>query len=169
MGDFLFDDCQKFFFSRAGFDYELPGMGDLDVYRGMIETLPLTNSPAVFGLHPNAEIGYYTNATKEMWNALISLQPRSSAIGGGMSREEYIANVARDVLSKVPIVSLDIGSYDLLIIRNLLMDKNGGQPPTPCQVSQRPSDLDLPGCWRLVMLAPVCGMNGKLRLTVSSR
>jgi len=134
MGDFLFDDCQKFFFSRAGFDYKLPDYGDLPVYTGMIETLPLTNSPAVFGLHPNAEIGYYTNATKEMWKALIDLQPRSSSSGVGMSREEYIGAVAKDVLSKVPIVSLDIGSYDLLVIRNLLMDRNKGAPPTPCQI-----------------------------------
>lgn len=134
MGDFLFDDCQKFYFSRAGFNYELPETGDLDNYTSMIERLPLTNSPAVFGLHPNAEIGYYTNATKEMWNALISLQPRTSTSGGGISREEYIGMVAKDVLSKVPIISLDIGSYDLMIVRNRLKERNKGAPPTPCQV-----------------------------------
>lgn len=43
-----------------------------------IDTLPLTNSPEVFGLHPNAEIGYYTQATKEMWSLLIELQPQTS-------------------------------------------------------------------------------------------
>ena len=92
MGDFLFDDCQKFFFSRAGFDYELPELGGLGNYVDMIETLPLMNSPAVFGLHPNAEIGYYTNATKDMWKDLISLQPRKAGGDGGMSREDYIVS-----------------------------------------------------------------------------
>jgi len=31
----------------------------------------------VFGLHPNAEIGYYTSAAKEMWSHLIDLQPQT--------------------------------------------------------------------------------------------
>lgn len=57
-----------------GFDYELPAWGELSNYTGMVESLPLVNGPAVFGLHPNAEIGYYTDATKRMWGDLISLQ-----------------------------------------------------------------------------------------------
>jgi dynein heavy chain len=136
MGDFLFDDCQKFFFSREGFDYCLPEDNDglVENYTKFVERMPLTNSPAVFGLHPNAEIGYYNNATKGMWVDLISLQPRTGGGGEGMSREDLIAAVAKDVQSKVPILKLDIGTYDLMIIRAKLMDKNGGKPPTPCQV-----------------------------------
>merc|ERR1719181_880848 len=48
-GDFLFDDCQKFFFSKkdtnGAFDYEIPEYGNLENYTGMVESLPLTNSP----------------------------------------------------------------------------------------------------------------------------
>ena len=44
---------------------------------GYIESLPLLNTPEVFGLHPNAEIGYYTQAAKEMWSYMIELQPQS--------------------------------------------------------------------------------------------
>lgn len=111
MGDFLFDDCQRFYFSRSGFDYVLPGALDgdssplalqLDDYVATVETLPLTNSPAVFGLHPNAEIGYYTNMSKSVWKDLISLQPRSAQSGAGVSREDHIGNVASDIQSKVP-------------------------------------------------------------------
>jgi len=134
MGDFLFDETQKFFFSKAGFDYVLPADGEFDVYTNQIEELPLVNSPAIFGLHPNAEIGYYTIATKNMWTDLIALQPRTASGSGGISREDYIASVARDVLSKVPLMSADIGTYDLMIIRALLIDRNMGRPPTPCQV-----------------------------------
>lgn len=46
-------------------------------FTAAIDELPLTNSPEVFGLHPNAEIGYYTQATKEMWTILIELQPQT--------------------------------------------------------------------------------------------
>jgi dynein heavy chain, axonemal len=140
MGDFLFDDCQPFSFSQVGFDYRLPEWGEYDKYANMIETLPLTNSPAVFGLHPNAEIGYYSNAVKSMWMDLISLQPRRAGSGEGMSREEYIALTAKDIASKIPIESMDIGSFDLLQTRTLLLKKNQTRYPemantvTPCQV-----------------------------------
>lgn len=43
----------------------------------MIDELPLVNTPDVFGLHPNAEIGYYTQAVKEIWSHLIELQPQT--------------------------------------------------------------------------------------------
>ena len=39
--------------------------------------MPLANTPEVFGLHPNAEIGYYTSAAKEMWSHVIDLQPQT--------------------------------------------------------------------------------------------
>jgi len=134
MGDFLFDDTQKFHFSNVGFEYILPEWGDILNYTEMVESLPLTNSPAVFGLHPNAEIGYYSNAVKSMWLDLISLQPRRAGGGEGMSREDYISATARDVYSKVPIESMDIGSYDLLQTRALLLKRNGNDIITPCQV-----------------------------------
>jgi len=134
MGDFLFDDCQKFFFSQAGFNYELPAWGPVENYQEAVEALPLSNSPAVFGLHPNAEIGYYTNASKQMWKDLISLQPRSGGGGGGISREGYIEQVASDIEGKVPIQSMDVGTYDLMVVRQQLLDRNHGKPPTPCQV-----------------------------------
>jgi len=134
MGDFLFDDCQKFYFSQAGFNYELPEFGPVENYKQTIETLPLSNSPAVFGLHPNAEIGYFTNASKQMWKDLINLQPRSGGSGEGLSREDYIMQVAKDVEGKIPIESMDVGTYDLMVIRRALIDRNKGQPPTPCQV-----------------------------------
>lgn len=33
------------------------------------------------GLHSNAEIGYYTQAAKDMWTHLIDLQPQTGAVG----------------------------------------------------------------------------------------
>lgn len=134
MGDFLFDDCQMFSFSRVGFDYVLPEWGDVENYVQMVEALPLTNSPAVFGLHPNAEIGYFANAVKAMWLDLISLQPRRAATGEGMSKEDYIAATAREVNNKIPLTSMDVGSYDLIQIRALLFQRNNSDVISPCQV-----------------------------------
>ena len=134
MGDFLFDDCEKFSFSKVGFEYTIPEWGELENYSNMVESLPLTNSPAVFGLHPNAEIGYYTSAVKSMWVNLISLQPRRASGGVGLSREDIIGTTARDIYSKIPLQSLDVGSYDLLQIRVILLKRNDSEIITPCQV-----------------------------------
>lgn len=41
------------------------------------DALPLTNTPEVFGLHPNAEINYYSQTTREIWSHLIELQPQT--------------------------------------------------------------------------------------------
>jgi len=87
-------------FSKVDFDYTLPEWGDVDNYKLMVESLPLVNSPAVFGLHPNAEIGYYSNAVKGMWMDLISLQPRRAGGGDGISREDYIVPLPKTLLAK---------------------------------------------------------------------
>lgn len=44
---------------------------------GAINELTSVNMPGVFGLHANAEIGYYTKAARDMWLHLIELQPHT--------------------------------------------------------------------------------------------
>jgi len=56
----------------------------------------------VLGLHSNAEIRYNTQSVKSIWRNVIDLQPRMVASGQGMSREEFIANTARELIAKVP-------------------------------------------------------------------
>ena len=74
----------------------------------MVNEIPLINSPIVFGLHPNAEITYYTNSAKLDWENLLLLQFSSSAGSGGSNRDEMIENTANDVLSKLPETLWDI-------------------------------------------------------------
>ncbi|CAH1801914.1 unnamed protein product [Owenia fusiformis] len=103
MGDFIFDTFQPFhFYQNDDVDYRIPEEGPRDNYTDFIEQLPLANTPEVFGLHPNAEIGYYTQAAKDMWDHLIELQPQTGDTGGGISREDFIDKIAKDVLSKIP-------------------------------------------------------------------
>jgi hypothetical protein len=65
------------------------------VYIRALEALPLAQSPEVFGLHANADISYYSAATKALWADLVDLQPRTGAAGGGTSREEFIGAMCR--------------------------------------------------------------------------
>ena len=71
--------------------------GTRDHYLDYIDTLPLANTPEVFGLHTNAEIGYFTRATKDLWTQLMELQPQTGEAGTGISREEFIGNLASDI------------------------------------------------------------------------
>ncbi|KAA0154745.1 hypothetical protein FNF29_02274 [Cafeteria roenbergensis] len=126
MGDFLFDDSQQFYFSREGHDYTLPMDGSLEEYRTRVEELPLVNGPAVFGLHPNAEIGYFMQASKDLWRNLIDLQPRSAGGGEGVSRESVIQSTIDDVQGKVP------EQEDILNIKKRFTLE--GATPTPTQI-----------------------------------
>jgi dynein heavy chain len=103
MGDFLFDTNQKFFFAQTPrIDYIVPEWGPLTNYTDAVAALPLNSSPTIFGLHSNAEINYNNNLTKALWDNLINLQPRTTNVSGGVSREEFITKIAKDVLAQVP-------------------------------------------------------------------
>lgn len=93
--------ARRFYTSK---DYEItaPQSGSRDVYIKAIEGLPLVQSPEVFGLHANADISYYTAATKSIWSDLVDLQPRQGGSTAGMSREEFISGVAKDIAAKIP-------------------------------------------------------------------
>ena len=132
MGDFLFDVFQKFhFFEGKEFDYTLPEEKSLASCLQMVESLPLTTSPEVFGLNPNAEISYMTNATQQLWAGMVAMQPRGGG-GGGISQEEIIAGVATDIQSKIP------KEFDVPVLRKRFMSENAaagrGNAPLPAQV-----------------------------------
>ncbi|XP_077418136.1 dynein axonemal heavy chain 10-like isoform X1 [Vanacampus margaritifer] len=111
-GDFLFYDfCRFHFFKNNEVDYKVPANGPKTVYIDEIESLPLANTPEVMGLHSNAEIGYYTQAAKDMWLHLIDLQPQTGESGGSISRDDYITQVAQDIQNKLPAI------FDLDVIR----------------------------------------------------
>uniref|UniRef100_A0A8C9QGL1 Dynein axonemal heavy chain 10 n=1 Tax=Spermophilus dauricus TaxID=99837 RepID=A0A8C9QGL1_SPEDA len=107
LGDFIFDTFQPFhFFRNKEVDYKIP-VGDVkDKFVEAIEALPLANTPEVFGLHSNAEIGYYTQ--------LLELQPQTGESSSGISRDDYISQVAKDIQNKMPKV------FDLDQIRKYL-------------------------------------------------
>ncbi|KAM6297937.1 dynein axonemal heavy chain 10 [Aegotheles albertisi] len=103
LGDFLFDTFQEFhFYKNNKVDYRIPPGTVKDDFVEAIECLPLANTPEVLGLHANAEIGYYTQAVRDMWSHLLELQPQTGETGTGISRDEYIANVAKDIENKIP-------------------------------------------------------------------
>ncbi|XP_051831868.1 dynein axonemal heavy chain 10 [Antechinus flavipes] len=115
LGDFIFDTFQPFhFFRNKEVDYKIPIGDSKEDFVDAIESLPLANTPEVFGLHSNAEIGYYTQAARDMWTHLLELQPQTGESSSGISRDDYIAQVAQDIENKMPKV------FDLDSIRKHL-------------------------------------------------
>uniref|UniRef100_A0A8C9J6D4 Dynein axonemal heavy chain 10 n=1 Tax=Panthera tigris altaica TaxID=74533 RepID=A0A8C9J6D4_PANTA len=103
LGDFIFDTFQPFhFFRNKEVDYKIPTGDVKEKFVEAIEALPLTNTPEVFGLHSNAEIGYYTQAARDMWTHLLELQPQTGESSSGISRDDYIGHVAKDIENKMP-------------------------------------------------------------------
>eukprot|EP00069_Balaena_mysticetus_P013367 bmy_01484T0 len=115
LGDFLFDTFQPFhFFRNKEVDYKIPTGDVKEKFVEAIEALPLANTPEVFGLHLNAETGYYTQAARDMWSHLLELQPQTGESSTGISRDEYIGHVAKDIENKMPKV------FDLDLVRKHL-------------------------------------------------
>ena len=52
----------------------------------------------VFGLHSNVNITAAIKETNEFLGTMLSIQPRTSGGGGGLSREEVVDTLAKDIL-----------------------------------------------------------------------
>ena len=96
-GDHMFQD--NFCFYKG---YVIPHLKSIEEYRQSIETLPLTDTPDVFGLHPNADISCQTKESQKMLDTVMSIQPKDSNSGSGETREDAVKRMANDLLSKIP-------------------------------------------------------------------
>jgi dynein heavy chain len=60
----------------------VPDSTDIDVYRQTIETLPNTESPEVFGLHPNADVTFRTLQVQEAVATILDTMPKGGSAAG---------------------------------------------------------------------------------------
>ena len=65
--------------------------------------LPPEN-PSLYGLHPNAEIGFLTTTSENLFKTVFELQPRESGSTGGpvTTREDKIKALVDDIMEKMP-------------------------------------------------------------------
>ena len=78
-------------------------------------------SPACYGLHSNAEIGFRLQQANLMFLNIESLQPRTAGGGAGLSVEDKAKQSLDDILEKLP----DL--YDMIEIN----EKLAGEERTP--------------------------------------
>ena len=71
----------------AGLSFRSPTPSTHENYNKYFDNLD-TESPLAFGLHPNAEIGFRTVLSEDLFARLLELQPRDA--GGGEGEEEVL-------------------------------------------------------------------------------
>uniref|UniRef100_A0A2K5SD28 Dynein axonemal heavy chain 17 n=1 Tax=Cebus imitator TaxID=2715852 RepID=A0A2K5SD28_CEBIM len=84
--------------------FQIPPNLDYKGYHEYIdENLP-PESPYLYGLHPNAEIGFLTVTSEKLFRTVLEMQPKEtdSGAGTGVSREEKVKAVLEDILEKIP-------------------------------------------------------------------
>ncbi|CAM9713793.1 unnamed protein product [Bubo scandiacus] len=82
----------------------IPPSLDYEGYHKYIdENLP-PESPHLYGLHPNAEIGFLTAASDRLCRTVLEMQPKESDTGGvsGVSREEKVKSVLEEIVARLP-------------------------------------------------------------------
>ena len=80
-----------------------PNLDYVGYHKYINDNLPL-ESPHLYGLHPNAEIGFLTATSEKLFKTVFELQPRESGGDGGQAttREEKVKTIVDDILEKMP-------------------------------------------------------------------
>ncbi|XP_020923544.1 dynein heavy chain 9, axonemal isoform X3 [Sus scrofa] len=83
--------------------FPLPGNMDYHGYHQYIDAQLPPESPHLYGLHPNAEIGFLTQTSEKLFRTVLELQPRDSQAGegAGAAREEKVKAVLEEILERV--------------------------------------------------------------------
>ncbi|KAG9468571.1 hypothetical protein GDO78_022451, partial [Eleutherodactylus coqui] len=84
--------------------FPLPGNMDYNSYHQYIDDVLPAESPYLYGLHPNAEIGFLTQTSEKLFRTVLEMQPRDSSMGegGGVTREEKVKTMLDEILEKLP-------------------------------------------------------------------
>uniref|UniRef100_A0A8C3GPM7 Dynein axonemal heavy chain 17 n=1 Tax=Cairina moschata TaxID=8855 RepID=A0A8C3GPM7_CAIMO len=82
----------------------IPPSLDYKGYHEYIDDNLPPESPYLYGLHPNAEIGFLTVTSERLFRTVLEMQPKESDAGGGagVSREEKVKSVLDEIIEKLP-------------------------------------------------------------------
>ncbi|XP_075626516.1 dynein axonemal heavy chain 9 isoform X3 [Balearica regulorum gibbericeps] len=83
--------------------FPLPGNMDYNGYHQYIDDALPPESPYLYGLHPNAEIGFLTQTSEKLFRVVLEMQPRDTSMGEGgvVTREEMVKALLEEMLEKL--------------------------------------------------------------------
>jgi dynein heavy chain len=87
--------------------YHVPAECSYATVMQTLKGLPAVDQPEVFGLHANAGVAALESATAEMFDTILSMQPKSSSadVADGaevLSDDDIVRNIARHIEEQVP-------------------------------------------------------------------
>jgi dynein heavy chain len=93
-----------------GFKSPDPVKFDRESYRKYVEEKLPTEIPQMFGLHPNAEIGYLTTQGETLFALILSVSGGGGSGGGGKKKEDTVKEFIKKFLETLPanFVMIDI-------------------------------------------------------------
>ncbi|XP_043471037.1 dynein beta chain, ciliary [Leptopilina heterotoma] len=84
--------------------FPAPPNTDLVGYHTYIDEAMPPESPYLYGLHPNAEIGFLTTTSENLFKTVFEMQPRDAGSSGGqtVTREEKVKQILDEIIEKLP-------------------------------------------------------------------
>ncbi|XP_065217396.1 dynein beta chain, ciliary [Planococcus citri] len=81
-----------------------PPNTDFPGYHTYIDEVMPPESPYLYGLHPNAEIGFLSTTADNLFRTVFEMQPRDAGSGGGqtITREDKVKQTIDEILEKLP-------------------------------------------------------------------
>lgn len=73
-------------------NFMAPPNSDFSSYHAYIDEFLPGETPYLYGLHPNAEIGVLTTLSEQLFRTIFEMQPRDTGLqsGSSLSREEKV-------------------------------------------------------------------------------
>uniref|UniRef100_A0A803YQF6 Dynein axonemal heavy chain 1 n=1 Tax=Meleagris gallopavo TaxID=9103 RepID=A0A803YQF6_MELGA len=91
----------EFAYSESGIYKQITGAIPPQGYLQYIRSLPLNDSPELFGLHDNANITFAQKETFALLGAILQLQPKTFTLGANGSAIQ-MSETANEILAKLP-------------------------------------------------------------------
>ncbi|KAJ8682461.1 hypothetical protein QAD02_018253 [Eretmocerus hayati] len=84
--------------------FPAPPNTDLAGFHTYIDEVLPAESPYLYGLHPNAEVGFLTTTSENLFRTVFEMQPRDAGSSGGqtVTREDKVKQVLDEILEKLP-------------------------------------------------------------------
>ncbi|XP_063983406.1 dynein beta chain, ciliary [Diachasmimorpha longicaudata] len=84
--------------------FPAPPSTDLIGYHAYIDEALPPESPYLYGLHPNAEIGFLTTTSENLFRTVFEMQPRDAGDSGGQTttREDKVKQILDEIMEKLP-------------------------------------------------------------------